>query len=63
MFRRAAAQDMVRAGSTTAQVQIAGRWSSERMPIRYAERVLAQDAGEDRSSRIRAMRKDPAKGG
>lgn len=55
--RVGAAQDMVRAGSTTAQVQIAGRWSSERMPIRYAERVMARDAGEDRFARIDAMRR------
>jgi hypothetical protein len=31
--RVGAAQDMVLAGSTTAEVQIAGRWTSERMPI------------------------------
>jgi len=55
--RVGAAQDMVRAGSTTAQVQIAGRWGSERMPIRYAERVHAEDAGEDRFARIAAMRR------
>lgn len=55
--RVGAAQDMVRAGSTTAQVQIAGRWASERMPIRYAERVLAQDAGEDRFARLAALRR------
>lgn len=55
--RVGAAQDMVRAGSSTAQVQVAGRWASERMPIRYAERVLAQDAGEDRFARLEAMRR------
>ncbi|WP_285404885.1 tyrosine-type recombinase/integrase [Luteibacter sp. ME-Dv--P-043b] len=54
--RVGAAQDMVRAGSTTAQVQIAGRWGSERMPIRYAERVMAEDAGLDRFARLTAMR-------
>jgi len=54
--RVGAAQDMVRAGSTTAQVQVAGRWSSERMPIRYAERVLAEDAGLDRFTRLAALR-------
>ncbi len=57
--RVGAAQDMVRAGSSTAQVQLAGRWASERMPIRYAERVLAQDAGEDRFARLAAMRRRP----
>lgn len=55
--RVGAAQDMVRAGSTTAQVQIAGRWGSERMPIRYAERVHAEDSGEDRFARIMIMRR------
>lgn len=55
--RVGAAQDMVRAGSTTAQVQIAGRWGSERMPIRYAERVHAEDSGEDRFARIATMRR------
>jgi integrase len=54
--RVGAAQDMVRAGSTTAQVQVAGRWSSERMPIRYAERVLAEDAGLDRFARLATLR-------
>lgn len=55
--RVGAAQDMVRAGSSTAQVQVAGRWASERMPIRYAERVLAQDAGEDRFAKLAAMQR------
>lgn len=55
--RVGAAQDMVRAGSSTAQVQVAGRWASERMPIRYAERVLAQDAGEDRFAKLDAMQR------
>jgi integrase len=55
--RVGAAQDMVRAGSSTAQVQLAGRWASERMPIRYAERVLAQDAGEDRFAKLAAMQR------
>ncbi|MGN6479813.1 tyrosine-type recombinase/integrase [Luteibacter sp.] len=54
--RVGAAQDMVRAGSTTAQVQIAGRWASERMPIRYAEHLLAAQAGEDRFARLKALR-------
>jgi integrase len=55
--RVGAAQDMVRAGSSTAQVQLAGRWASERMPIRYAERVLARDAGEDRFAKLAAMQR------
>ncbi|MBB3228173.1 integrase [Luteibacter sp. Sphag1AF] len=55
--RVGAAQDMVRAGSSTAQVQVAGRWASERMPIRYAERVLARDAGEDRFAKLAAMQR------
>lgn len=55
--RVGAAQDMVRAGSSTAQVQLAGRWASERMPIRYAERVLAQDAGEDRFAKLAALQR------
>lgn len=60
--RVGAAQDMVRAGSTTAQVQLPGRWNSERMPLRYAERVLAQDAGEDRFARVEAMRRRGGRG-
>lgn len=56
--RVGAAQDMVRAGLTTAQVQVAGRWGSERMPIRYAERVLAEHTGEDRFARVEAMRRN-----
>lgn len=50
--RVGAAQDMVLAGATTAEVQIAGRWKNERMPVRYAEQVLAADAGEKRFAQL-----------
>ncbi|HVI56039.1 MAG TPA: tyrosine-type recombinase/integrase [Luteibacter sp.] len=59
--RVGAAQDMVRSGATTAQVQVAGRCDSERMPIRYAERVMARDAGENRFARLAAMRRGTPK--
>ena len=35
------AQDLVRAGATIAQIQIAGRWASPRMPAHYARGELA----------------------
>ena len=35
------AQDLVRAGATIAQIQIAGRWESPRMPAHYARGELA----------------------
>jgi len=61
LARVGAAQDMVRAGSTTAQVQIAGRWASERMPIRYAEHLRAAQAGEDRFARLKSLRQPRAR--
>ena len=55
--RVGAAQNMVRAGSTKAKVQNAGRLGNERMRVRYAERVLAESAGDDRFSQLAALRR------
>lgn len=36
-------------------MRVAGRWASERMPVRYAERVPARDASEDQFAKLAAM--------
>lgn len=51
---------MVLAGSTIAQVQIAGRPSSKHMRVRYAERAIAWDAGADRFAYIDQCGTGPA---
>jgi len=46
--RVGATQDMAAAGLSTVQIQIAGRWSSERMPVHYAEKINAAQSGKKR---------------
>ena len=50
--RVGAAQDMAAAGLSTAEMQIAGRWASERMPVHYAAQVKAAQTGKRRFKKI-----------
>lgn len=52
--RVGAVQDMVSMGATTVQVQIEGRWKTERMPAHYAAKILATNAGKSRYRKLRA---------
>jgi hypothetical protein len=54
--RVGANQDMIDAGMTTAVVQIAGRWKSERMPIHYAAKLMAK-SGKKRFRKLRAWKR------
>lgn len=56
--RVGAAQDMVEAGLTTAEIQIAGRWASERMPVHYAGKMLVQRSGKKRFDKVNALDDD-----
>lgn len=56
--RVGAAQDMAAAGLTTLQIQKEGRWKSERMPLHYAARQRAAEAGETRHAQVDGLEPD-----
>lgn len=56
--RVGAAQDMAAAGLSTAELQIAGRWASERMPVHYAAKVKAAQSGKRRFRKIKELPTD-----
>ncbi|MFV0576455.1 MAG: tyrosine-type recombinase/integrase [Vibrio sp.] len=49
--RVGAAQDLLRDGFTTLQVQQSGRWSTERMVLHYGKGILAEDSAMARKRR------------
>lgn len=53
--RVGATQDMVRSGMELAAVMQQGRWTTPRMAAKYAENILAANAGRDRQNRLKNM--------
>jgi len=56
--RVGATQDMAAAGMSIAEMMIAGRWASERMPVHYAGKINAAQSGKKRFRKIEALEPD-----